>query len=310
MAVQQTACVVWRFSDGKPGHDAQSCGLINALAHYRSLQVHEIAVNNTKYCGLYGLYDFIYKRFSAGEQLPRPALLIGAGHATHWPLLLARRARGGRLIVLMKPSLPKCWFDLCIIPQHDDVVAGRGVFTTQGPLNSISPAHCLDVKQGLFLIGGPSKHYAWSCSNMLQQIQQIARSTPEIHWLLTTSRRTPEAFLTALNAMQMSNLQVIPHSTTPSGWVAAQLAKAAQVWVSEDSLSMIYEALTAGASVGLLHLPSKRASRVIRATKELIEAGYVTAYAAWQLGAKLPAPKQPLNEAERCAAWIHRDWLD
>ena len=100
---QRSACVIWRFSDGKPGHEAQTQGLINALAQRRQLQVHELSVHDYRR----GLLDIVKKRFAPGTALPAPALLIGAGHATHWPLLAARRARGGRIIVMMKPSLPR-----------------------------------------------------------------------------------------------------------------------------------------------------------------------------------------------------------
>lgn len=307
---QRSACVIWRFSDGKPGHEAQTQGLINALAQRRQLQVHELSVHDYRR----GLLDLVQKRFAPGTALPAPALLIGAGHATHWPLLAARRARGGRIIVLMKPSLPRSWFDLCIIPQHDSVPAGDKVFITQGPLNTLSTktrtaGNTADASQGLFLIGGPSSHYAWSEPDMLQQIQQVVRATPSVNWLLTTSRRTPATFLAALQANPARNLELIPHSATAPGWVARQLAQVAQVWVSEDSMSMIFEALTAGAGVGLLQVPAKRLSRITRYSASLIDAAYVTAFAAWQPGSLLPAPAQPFNEAQRCARWLDEQWL-
>ena len=109
--------IVWRFSDGRRGHDNQSLGLIEALSTLLSLEVHTVEIAA---CSI-GVIDFFRRRFPAADNLPAPQLIIGAGHATHWPMLAARRERGGRIVVLMKPSLPRAWFDLCIIPKHDGV---------------------------------------------------------------------------------------------------------------------------------------------------------------------------------------------
>ena len=83
-----TARVVWRFSDGKAGHDSQSQGLVDALQRCMDIDCYDIAV--AKGAAL----DWLRQRFPAGELLPDPWLVIGAGHATHLPLLAARRARG------------------------------------------------------------------------------------------------------------------------------------------------------------------------------------------------------------------------
>jgi len=297
---------VWRFSDGKPGHDAQSNGLLNALVQRRSVRAYEIPV--AKYDRM-NLRALLQRRFPPGADLPSPTLLLGAGHATHWPMLAARRACGGRIVVLMKPSLPRRWFDLCIIPQHDGVAADQGVLPSLGPLNTVVPSNCQQADCGLFLIGGPSRHYAWSDAEILTQIQHITSTSPQVRWLLTNSRRTPEMFSHALSELQIENLSFIPHSATPPGWVNRELARAAQVWVSADSMSMTFEALTAGAGVGLLPLPELRGSRLSRYPAQLAAEGYITGFNDWQPGQMLKPFAQGLNEAARCAAWIDQNWL-
>ena len=43
----------------------------------------------------------------------------------------------------MKPSLPRRWFDLCIVPQHDGVAADAHTLVTEGALNRIRvKQHC------------------------------------------------------------------------------------------------------------------------------------------------------------------------
>ena len=84
----EPARIVWRFSDGKPGHDNQSLGLVDALQQRTRRETYDIPVRPG--AGL----DWMFGRFPAGSLLPDPWLIIGAGHSTHLPLLAARRARG------------------------------------------------------------------------------------------------------------------------------------------------------------------------------------------------------------------------
>src|SRR5574340_1756334 len=101
--------VVWVVSDGKPGHLNQSLGLAEALSRATPTEVHTLPALPALRAWLALLVQRI-----PGIALRAPDLIIGAGHATHPPLPAARRARGGRAVVLMKPSLPRRWFDLCI----------------------------------------------------------------------------------------------------------------------------------------------------------------------------------------------------
>ena len=86
--------------------------------------------------------------------------------------------------------------------------------------------------------------------------------------------------------------------------VFRELTRVSRVWVSEDSMSMTYEAITAGAAVGLLSVPRRRNSRVTRGVENLIAKGWVTSFAQWQSGEPLSTAPLNLNEARRCADWI------
>ena len=87
-------------------------------------------------------------------------------------------------------------------------------------------------------------------------------------------------------------------------WLARALAGARDVWVTEDSVSMIYEALTAGCRVGLLPLPRKSTGRLHRAIDRLLEQGFICAHGGRDTGPELPAPPRTLNEAGRCAGLL------
>ena len=62
---------------------------------------------------------FFLKNIRKG-QLPKPDILLGAGHATHLDIITAKLKFGGKSVIIMKPTLPYCMFDLCLIPKHDN----------------------------------------------------------------------------------------------------------------------------------------------------------------------------------------------
>lgn len=279
-------------------------GLIKALG--RELPICEIALRAEPVTR--ALAYLVAGRFPPGEQHPAPDLIIGAGHRTHLNMLAAQRARGGKTVVLMKPSLPRRLFDLCLIPQHDAVAPARNVILTHGALNTIEHSSAADPRVGLILLGGLSRHYQWHDADILEAVGKLATATPDVQWTLTTSPRTPASLLSALSALPMSNLQVVPFQQTTEGWLSSVLSLAGQVWVTPDSVSMVYEALTSGAGVGVFDLPPRHSSRVVRGLERLVQSGWVTRFRNWQPGQTLPRLAGELNEAARCAKWIKQFW--
>ena len=234
--------------------------------------------------------------------MPDPVFLIGAGHSTHVGMLCARHARGGKCIVLMKPSLPVFCFDLCLIPDHDPPSKHENVIRTRGPLNSLQAAQAANPERGLILLGGTSPHYLWNESDILQQVVRLLSGGGR--WTLTDSRRTPESTRRALNKLVSENLNYVPSTSTGPGWLSETLKECGTVWVTPDSMSMIHEALTAGAAVGLFRLAPRGQNRISRAIRRLCSEHLVTAYDDWLQGQALVAASRPLNEAERCARII------
>ncbi len=298
---------LWRLTDGKPGHEKQSLGLARALTRLTGASRHDIAVRGgTPLGAVAASLHWLLGRFPAGAGLPAPDLILAAGHATHVPALAARRARGGRIVVLMRPSLPLALFDLCLIPSHDRPAARPNVIPTRGVLNAVESVGVHDRVQGLILIGGPSRHYRWDDAAIVAQVREIVAAHPDVGWTLTTSRRTPEEFIPALGSPR--GLDIRPHTQTPAGWLEEALARSAQVWVSPDSGSMVYEALTAGCRVGLLELAPLAGSRMARDIAGLAEDGMVTPLARWRRDRALALATNGFNEAERCARLILERW--
>jgi len=301
------ACVVWRFTDGKPGHDNQSLGLVRALHRELPIEVFDVPVRR----GRLRPGDLLCRRYAACELLPDPWLLVGAGHATQLPLLLARRSRGGKAVVIMSPGLPHAWFDLCIIPGHDNPAPADNILVTRGSLNTVCRQAGQEPQHGMILIGGPSKHHHWGNRAMAEQIGRVIRFSPERRWLLTTSRRTPPGFTRLIQQQIYSGnhtVDIISWRDTPAGWLGEQLARSSCAWVTGDSVSMVYEALGAGIPVGLLAVPPRRNSRVVRGLQQLVLDRQLTAFAEWVAGKPLQRPGQDFNAAEGAARWICNQW--
>lgn len=293
---------VWRIIDGKPGHEAQSAGLVSALGRLRAVDCHDLPALG----GRVAFRHWLSRSFPEGAELPDPDLIIGAGHRTHPTLLAARRARGGQAVVLMRPSLPDCWFDFCLVPAHDRPQKRKNVIVTQGVLNGIHSAENASIECGLILVGGPSAHYRWDAEGLLDQIRQVVEVDRTVRWVLTTSRRTPESTELRLLALEEPNLEVVPLAKTATGWVAERLQECGLAWVSEDSVSMVYEALTAGARVGLLKVPSKGGhSRVARGVEALLDSQQVVRISTSVQDLRLlPTQTEPFHESDRCAKLI------
>lgn len=290
--------IVWRFVDGKAGHEAQSQGLIEALGRQVSVHCECFDVRGLPQ----GFPAWVMGRFPAGDSRPEPNLIVGAGHRTHLPMLTARRAWGGTVAVLMRPSLPSWLFDYVIMPEHDGRLSRKNVFVTKGVLNTVRPAESAVVEQGLILIGGPSRHHGWDDRTLADQVRLAVAGDAGVHWTVTTSRRTPDSTVALLQGLGLKNCTIVPVSETEPGWVANQLKRCGRVMVSEDSASMVFEALTAGARVGLLAVPSHgRKSRVEAAMQGLRDEGRV-----FGVG-ETPGPDRPcvpLAEADRAAEWL------
>ena len=144
-------------------------------------------------------------------------------------------------------------------PKRDNII------TTIGSLNKISEESFISKENGLctFLIGGPSNHYKWSASEIIDQIEKHinSREHSNTRFILTTSRRTPADFLKILKQRKFQNLEVFDFSQTSKGWVEEILQKSESAFVTPDSISMVYEALSAKCLVGYSYSNPKAPSR-------------------------------------------------
>ncbi|MGK0296605.1 MAG: mitochondrial fission protein ELM1 [Gammaproteobacteria bacterium] len=296
MTIQDKPIIVWRIYDDLAGHYLQSLGLTQALSRLSPCQTYHIKAP-TLTTTLIGL---LTHNFTSAVALPDPDIIIGAGHATHLPIICAKIIRGGKSIVIMKPTFPPSWFDICLIPEHDTFKNRNNIVSIVGALTTIRSCAKKEAGKGLLMIGGPSKHYNWNEVTLIDQIKKIC-GTPTVKWFLTDSRRTPASTKKIFLDLSRENIIYKPHTNTSREWLEEQLQTSSTVWVTEDSVSMISEALSSGSGVGLLSIPVKKHGRISNAIKLLLKSNLVTSFAEWQSGQKLMSTNPAINESDRCA---------
>ena len=257
-------------SDGKAGHRSQAVGLYKAMQRQSNIEVtfQEISIQELP---IFSLLKAIWaRRFGLFEK--KPDYIFGVGsHTQARVLLLGRVYPKAKTVIMMKPNFPVNWFDYAIIPQHDGVKESMHVITTQGALNPIVNENRHQPNRILIALGGNSKRHQWNDEKVLSSIQRLVENNVHATFILTTSRRTPDTFLETLPQQNFySKLQIFPVEHTPQGWVFEEMQKAEVVWVTEDSVSMIFEALTAGCQVGIIEIDRLKSDRITQLLDQLL----------------------------------------
>ncbi len=304
------------FFDGRPGHEKQTRGILDRLAERIDVEI--TAVQLARLPALVQAADWLqycfWRRQSPEGRLQQCDLLIGTGTHTHLPMLQAKKNCHVPVVTCMTPSsLLQKRFDLIFSPQHDGVETDENVFITVGPPNpNRDLGHHLD-DHVLVLCGGiDPKSHTWSDENILNGIAGLLGRDPQKKYIVSSSPRTPAR--TSLNirllAEKHGNVAFFDYHDTPSGWIEKQYNQCRQVWVTADSISMVYEALSSGCQVGIIPVQwRKRQSKFQRSEKFLRESGFTLDLKTYLQGEDFPINTKTLNEAERCAEEIVRRFV-
>jgi len=303
------------FFDGRPGHEKQTRGILAALGKTVELEVTEIQVPHKSLWSDIKSYLQILLSLPIGDEprYPEADLLIGTGSRTHLFLLRAKQMTGMPVVTCMTPStLLRDRFDLIFAPKHDGIAAGKNVLLTVGPPNCARVSREKKSRQGLILIGGvDSKSHYWDPEVLEGYVRQILTREPEIRWTLSSSPRTPVDTVRRFDILagEHAHLQFFHFEDTSSGWIEEKYDECDKVWVTADSMSMIYEALSAGCRVGILPIRWRQKNNKFRRSEDYLrQESMVVSYSFWLSGREPWQKREPLNEAKRCAEEILKRW--
>ena len=247
--------------------------------------------------------------FGLAERLPRPwpDLLITCSRRSASVAAAVRHASGGRTFTVhtQHPRAPARLFDLVVPPAHDGL-AGPNVVATRAALHRVTPeklaaagAEWQDRLGGLdvaVLLGGSTRTYRFTRETVDSLASGLAAIDGSI--AVTPSRRTEPEVVDALKAR-------LPGAWFWDGTGAnpylAMLALARHIVVTEDSVSMISEAISTGKPVNLARMAGG-SRRLARFKDSLRDAGIVRPFA----GRLAQWRYEPINETPRIAAEVRR----
>jgi len=275
----------------------------------------EVQFKSPKHRKLFYLFAFFFRPFAQGRLSwlnyflkPESAqalehqfadIIISTG-ASLAPLnLLLKGENLAKSIAVMKPSFPYLanWFDLLILPMHDQirVQSNRVVRTlvTPNKVNEVSleqsakklshqiPPKSNSRKRLSVFIGGKSKSYDFDFLQFEKWAYELKTCVENLNYelLITTSRRTETPISDILkkefSGHPLTKLLVIANESNIDQVAYGMLATSDIALVTEDSVSMISEAVTAGKQVLVLKLGNGKLSKKHGRFHDLLEKNHL-----------------------------------
>lgn len=248
------------------------------------------------------LLDDLTVELNLADGKEKGCIFISAGNTpAPFNLALGRRL-GVRRAVLMTPSvIGTDPFDFAIVPEHDFPQLTDNVLTTLGAPNSIIPDELEKKGKELVhefpsgdsgswgvLIGGDTANYSidpeWIRINIGALLEVSFERGAGLY--ITTSRRTSKEAERALEEITRNrenvrmNLIASRDSRNP---VPGILGLCSRIFCTEDSVSMLSEAVTSGKDVFLLRVRKKRGIRMFlgKMTRLLVDARFLPLSSLW-----------------------------
>lgn len=263
---------VWIVSEGSPGHISQSAGLVAALGE--KLEIRTAVVETRPRFGGFLRRLVRWKMGAAGNPLSpafmknrlaceppagAPDLLVASGGKSVFAARSLAARHGVPLVFLgERKPYPSAWFHTDFTPSPfesgaNDVqiemiptaVTRRAVEAAAGnwPEKPVG-------KLWAMIIGGASTSHHFTAKDWrgLAAAMNALAAEHGIRWLVTTSRRTGAEAESVLRQQLAPEFvaKAIWWSENPEKRVAAFLGAAIWVFVSQDSVTMVTEAVAAG----------------------------------------------------------------
>ena len=186
-------------------------------------------------------------------------LFVGAGSTIYYALKFYARRYAKPSVAPMYPKGYRKDFSVIIAGAHDRPKPRANLKISPVSLSFSRPQGLYRPQRKSigFIIGGPNSCFEMG-DEILKQIEGVRAQFADCEFALTTSPRTPRATESALEKLSW-DYSVI-YSREPVNPIGDFLAQCEWVFISEDSVSMISEAVSNGStSVAILSLKRKDA---------------------------------------------------
>ncbi len=303
------------FLDGTPGHEKQTLGIVEQLKKKTDFETCKCQLEKPSLTAQTSIWlsYLIGLPQKINTTLADVDVAIGTGTHTHLPMLLAKKLYNFKVVTCMTPAnLLLNKFDLVFAPVHDNVASRKNIVTTIGPPNTNVNKGLHQENRVLILIGGVDpKSHVWNSQEIIESLEILISRDPQKQFVISSSPRTPDETEDKLSELQQKfrNVQFYRFRETAGGWVEQEYSKCKCVWVTGDSISMVYEALSSGCKVGIIPVLWKsKNSKFSRSVKFLQEKQLTVGLESYLKGEIHWNNNDSLNEAERCAEEILRRW--
>ena len=265
--------VVWIISEGSPGHISQSEGFVAALARRVNLES-TIIQTRPKLNGLArklvrlwmgnrGLPDCFIKHWLRCEiPASKPDLIVASGGKAVFAARGLALKTGAPLVFLgERKPYPSEWFHTVFTPSSLET-AGNDVPVEMIP-TGVTPELVNAAAAGwqerpagklwAMIIGGASASHDFTAADWrsLGEQMNVLATKHDIRWLVSTSRRTgaraEDLLRKALDPQHVA--RAVWWAEKPEKKMAVFLGSAERVFVTQDSVTMVTEAVAAGRPV-------------------------------------------------------------
>jgi mitochondrial fission protein ELM1 len=298
MTASAAPLTCWIVTDGNPGGLNQCLGLAEALGV--SPIVKRVALRPPwRQLSPFLRWGHAYAFTKDSDDLtpPWPDLLIASGKQSIAAALHVRAMgkRDGHRVVtvfIQNPGIAPSHFDLVIAPEHDRIV-GENVISTRGALHRITRerleagaakllprvAH-LPRPYVSVLIGGANASYSLGPDEIAKLADALKRAARESggSLLITASRRTGEANVALLKSTLSGTPSFLWDGNGENPYFGL-LGLADHIVVTNDSVSMVSEAVATGKPVHVFALPgkaggSRKSRKFARFHADMADAGW------------------------------------
>lgn len=267
------------LSDGKPGHVNQSI----AFAGLLGLE-YEIRDTGFRSRGAKALSYLLDRLGLYSGSLFRPVAvegdycaLVSAGSETYYANRTLARRLGLKSVAIMLPKGYRFDFDLILAQEHDEPPQRQNILPLPINLCRVQPRGVVQPggkkPRVSVILGGDSKVFRLEAESLRRELEAVFRLFAGGEFLVTTSRRTPEAVEELVRSLPFD--QAVIYSERPVNPIPDFLSFSDHVFLTGDSSSMVSEAVSFGsACVEVLPVRSLRpGNKIERMVARLAQMG-------------------------------------